>query len=106
MTQGVAGEAGAPPGLPPHRAGESATGIPQGRCPEGRREGPEKEGLSEWRQVTRSLGSLPGIGPVEHGMTSIELTWESCGGRMALTPPEGGARTAAFQKGDGESLHC
>ncbi len=39
-------------------------------------------------------------------MTSITLTCEACGGRMALTPPEVEALVAAFQKGNGEPLCC
>ncbi len=39
-------------------------------------------------------------------MTSITLTCETCGGRLALTPPELEALVAAFQKGNGERLRC
>lgn len=39
-------------------------------------------------------------------MTSITLTCETCGGRLALAPPELEALVAAFQKGNGEPLRC
>ncbi len=53
--------------LAPRRAGESGTGVKQGRCRCDRREGTAKDDLGEGSQVTRSLKSLPGIGPGSMG---------------------------------------
>ncbi len=54
-------------GLAPRRAGEVGDRRPAGKCPGGRREGTAEDNLSKGRQVTRSRGSLPGIGPGSTG---------------------------------------